>query len=99
MALVLAVLVVCYFYFSRVLITYHVEQTLYCLAENQANSRCRERLKNRIQRLLPFGRIEQLELSKPQDKPHILLIWRLKDFPIKIDRTLNLRASQVRRAL
>ncbi len=73
--LILMILSVAYFYFAKVTISNSGYNALICIAERQPKSACQRRAKKTLEKHLPLGHLDQVQLKQSNSWFRVNINW------------------------
>lgn len=97
-AFALTALTIAYLGFTRVWLEYESEQGLYCLAERGSGVTCTRKLRERVERFVPWGEIERLKLVPGEDAWELELWWNWNGIRMRIHRRLSVASIAGKKA-
>jgi hypothetical protein len=98
LAFISGVLLAGYLLFARAWIQYQSEQAVLCAAERRIAFPCGLELKRRLERFLPWGRVDAKVTVLPE-KWAVAVAWHLGNFRLQTKRELTPRRLADRRSL
>ncbi len=97
LTVIMGVAAVTYIHSANTWLNYHVEQTLYCLSEGQAN--CKSQLKTQVEQQLPWGKIRSIEVWTLNGSWTVEVKWLWNSKQLTVRRKLDLSDVVASKAL
>lgn len=89
LVLVTVIFLVCYLFFARAFILYHVEQSLYCAVVGRPPRICQEHFARKLREFLPWGSLQRVHLACDPKGSEMTGLWRLGSYRLPIRHRLE----------